>query len=526
MSREALKREKMYTKVVGEEDTMSPEEAMVGGINSSHPPVDTNNLAYAIMFYEGIGNLLPWNAFITAAAYFKGRFCGTPLEDSFENYFSFSFTISQTIGLAISIGIQDRLTLKSKVVYPLIVYSLLFALTTGLVAVSMDATALFWITLLTTVLCGLCGATLSGGLYGLGAMLPPAYIAAVMSGNGLAGLVVSMSSLLTTWGGGQPESFCSSSENTSSQSSCVQSTDFSALAYFCIATFVLLSCAVLFLFLQKLPFTQYYLMRADNNETSNPSFGDCGRLTDPLIRAEDTLPSGGTVSALHKGNGSTTAINQGNDNDDRTFLRSVSSDNNGARKLSLSEKLKQPLDVQNILRVCRIVKTPALSVICVFAVTISIFPSLFVLIESDNKCKTSNRFTNDLFTPLLFLFFNLFDFIGRVSAGYFTPYFTSKNVWMPAVTRLLFLPLFLLCNVSASKLPNLFKSDVFPLLFCAAFALTNGYVGSCCMMLGGAIVNPTDASLAGTIMIFSLTLGLFLGACCSFMVVYVGQGGF
>ena len=53
------------------------------GLLSSSGPVDSNNLAYAIMFYQGIGNLLPWNAFITAAAYFKGRFCGTSLESKF-----------------------------------------------------------------------------------------------------------------------------------------------------------------------------------------------------------------------------------------------------------------------------------------------------------------------------------------------------------------------------------------------------------------------------------------------------------
>jgi hypothetical protein len=34
--------------------------------------------AYVIFFILGIGNLLPWNAFITAAGYFHQRFCNTP----------------------------------------------------------------------------------------------------------------------------------------------------------------------------------------------------------------------------------------------------------------------------------------------------------------------------------------------------------------------------------------------------------------------------------------------------------------
>jgi hypothetical protein len=59
-------------------------------------PKDTGNIAYIIFFWLGlgigffkirlsthayfflslIGNLFPWNAFITAATYFSERFCG------------------------------------------------------------------------------------------------------------------------------------------------------------------------------------------------------------------------------------------------------------------------------------------------------------------------------------------------------------------------------------------------------------------------------------------------------------------
>jgi hypothetical protein len=37
-----------------------------------------------IFFLQGIGQLFPWNAFISASAYFSTRFCGTRYASSFE----------------------------------------------------------------------------------------------------------------------------------------------------------------------------------------------------------------------------------------------------------------------------------------------------------------------------------------------------------------------------------------------------------------------------------------------------------
>jgi hypothetical protein len=78
-------------------------------------------------------------------------------------------------------------------------YAAIFSITTMMVLYTqINRTVLFWITLFGTCLCGFCGAVLSGGLFGLAACLPPQYTAALMSGQGLAGFVVSLCSILTT----------------------------------------------------------------------------------------------------------------------------------------------------------------------------------------------------------------------------------------------------------------------------------------------------------------------------------------
>ena len=120
--------------------------------------------------------------------------------------------------------------------------------------------------------------------------------------------------------------------------------------------------------------------------------------------------------------------------------------------------------------------------------------------------------------------FNLFDLSGRLLAGKYM-ICTPKNVWVASALRVVFFPLFLLCNVAGSQLPVVFKSDAFPIIFMILMAISNGYVASMCMMMGPDLAsNAKDKNLAGTIMAFCLTFGLLMGASFSFVTVTISQG--
>jgi equilibrative nucleoside transporter 1/2/3 len=188
------------------------------------------------------------------------------------------------------------------------------------------------------------------------------------------------------------------------------------------------------------------------------------------------------------------------------------------KKLSFNEQLQQ------IWRIYQIIAVPSFSVWFVFTVTIAIFPSLTVLVESQQKCKSSQRFFNDLFLPFLFLMFNVFDLCGRITAGATKSIFTIKTIWIGSLARLVFWPMFLFLNVSNSELPVLFASDAFPIVFMALMAFSNGYIASNAMMMGAGMVSAEDSNMAGTIMVFSLTFGLCMGAVFSFPIVYISQG--
>lgn len=216
-------------------------------------PIDYGYFVYIVMFYEGVGNLFPWNALINASGYFATRFCGTPYENNFENFFSIAYTLSQTIGLALSLKYQKSFSLRTKIVWPLVFISILFIITTLFVSIDIEGNLLFWLTLIFTFATGILGAVSSSGLFGLGAMFPPVYTGALMTGQGLAGLTVSISEILTLLAG--PASDDCGDDNNDGADECSFSVDFSALAYFIIATFVLITCISAYLLICNLPFT-------------------------------------------------------------------------------------------------------------------------------------------------------------------------------------------------------------------------------------------------------------------------------
>lgn len=224
---------------------------------------DARHLAYYIFVLEGLGNLFPWNIFITASSYFSNRLCGTPYEGNFENFFSFSLQLFQTLGLVLSILYQNSISYKTQILWPLVLYAVIFGLTTVFVVIDMSPSTLFFLTLTSTSLCGFFTAFLTGGLFGLSAKFPPMYTGAVMTGQGVAGLIVSISSLVTTIAGPSIDD-CNDNANGADDTICEFKVDYGAFSYFLLATLVLAVCVALFYVLLQLPITTYVLFDTFN----------------------------------------------------------------------------------------------------------------------------------------------------------------------------------------------------------------------------------------------------------------------
>uniref|UniRef100_W5NF21 Solute carrier family 29 member 1b n=1 Tax=Lepisosteus oculatus TaxID=7918 RepID=W5NF21_LEPOC len=159
----------------------------------------------------------------------------------------------------------------------------------------------------------------------------------------------------------------------------------------------------------------------------------------------------------------------------------------------------------------------ALSVCFVFTVTIGTFPA----VTADVKSTIAGDSTwGKYFIPVsCFLLFNLLDWAGRsLTAICMWPGKDSKLLPILVVARVVFVPLFMLCNVQMRvNLPVIFAHDVWFIIFMIVFAFSNGYLASLCMCFGPKKVPPHEAETAGAIMAFFLSLGLALGAALSFL---------
>ncbi|TRY88460.1 hypothetical protein DNTS_018885, partial [Danionella cerebrum] len=166
----------------------------------------------------------------------------------------------------------------------------------------------------------------------------------------------------------------------------------------------------------------------------------------------------------------------------------------------------------SILSIFKKIWVMALSVCFAFTITIGTFPAVTVDVKS--------TITEKYFIPVsCFLFFNVFDWAGRsLTAVCMWPGQDSKLLPALLVGRVLFVPLFMLCNVQPRyNLPVYFAHDGWFITFMILFAFSNGYLASLCMCFGPKKVDPNEAETAGAIMAFFLSFGLALGASLSFL---------
>jgi hypothetical protein len=151
-------------------------------------------------------------------------------------------------------------------------------------------------------------------------------------------------------------------------------------------------------------------------------------------------------------------------------------------------------------------KPVAISIFTCFFITITIFPSWITELKSihandSNDDAIYNRWTHDLYIPLLIVLFNTFDFIGRTMVGYTMKKMTLTSLSsistvmqrykMGSMFRMALLPLFWFLNHSSTTssdtasttttttiMTTIFKSDTFAMILSMIFAFTNGWIST------------------------------------------------
>ncbi|CDQ92529.1 unnamed protein product [Oncorhynchus mykiss] len=158
----------------------------------------------------------------------------------------------------------------------------------------------------------------------------------------------------------------------------------------------------------------------------------------------------------------------------------------------------------------------AFCVVFVFTVTLAVFPAITV----DVKTIYPGKWESYFISVCCFLIFNVCDWIGRTVTTLFQwPPKESRLFPVLVVSRVVFVPLLMLCNVqSRSYLPVLFSHDAAFALIMVLFSLSSGYCVCLSMSYAPQLVASKDAETAGALMTFFLGLGLSIGAGFSFLL--------
>ncbi|XP_045902938.1 equilibrative nucleoside transporter 2-like [Micropterus dolomieu] len=430
------------------------------------PPADRGHAVALIIFVLGLGTLLPWNFFMTASQYFNGRLAGdnTPngtsgIAAKDYNYDSWMALLSQLPLLLFTLlnsFLYQWVREGLRVTSSLIVIFLLFSVTAALVPVHMQPDTFFSVTMATIWFINVFSAVLQGSLFGMVGLFPPRYSTLFMSGQALAGIFAAFAMLF---------SILSNAEK-----------DSAALGYFitpCVATLGTLLC---YLLLPHLEFARFYLNRSQSEK-------------------EETMQE--ILNSTDK-----KVLNNGKD-----------LEANG----KLTSEAEECQERSSVLAVFKKIWLMAACVTCVFAVTLSVFPVITVRVQT---VYTDNAAWKKVFTCVCcFIVFNAMDFAGRSSPS-LVQWPSKGSVLFPAavLSRLLFIPLLMLCNVPNSNLTILFRHDAAFVFIMALFSFSNGYLASHCMAYAPQLVRSKDCETAGSLMTFFLVLGLALGASFSFLL--------
>lgn len=440
-------------------------EEVKGG--SRPGPQDPCNMVYAIFVWLGIGTLLPWNMFITVNAYWDYKYRALNISEEMPDpseepessshpqvlasvwpgYCAVASMVPNVTFLILNGLFGHRFKTQPRLLVSLFMVIVFFTFTTVMVKIDTDSwqSTFLYLTLASVVAININAAIFQGGILGVAGRFPPAYMAAVFSGQAVGGIFASGTNVVVLAMGASP----------------------SDAAFFCFLLSVIFLATAMgaYLVATRSAFYRHYLGE-----------GVVVVVVEEVLQEDHKLLD---VSPNHQAK-------------------------LGAVKVNPVLVLGQ-------------IWPYALAVLLTFLVTLGCFPAITVRAQSTQK---EGVWAEKFFIPVCcFLLFNIGDYVGRLLAGLLkVPGPGKLGAWLTlafAFLRLGFIPLFLICNVlpeGRSLTSVLLESDTAYIIIMSAFSITNGYLGSLCMINAPQVVKGEEAQTAASLMVAMLGIGLGTGA--------------
>ncbi|GAA5874876.1 hypothetical protein JCM3774_006553 [Rhodotorula dairenensis] len=437
-------------------------------------------LAQGIFFVLGAAILLSWNTEIVAGSYFGERLKGSPFERSFANFVALTFTTANLLFLAWANATQAKADLNRRILWSLFVLIAILCIFVGSTQFAEINTTLFFSFLIVSaILLGASASYLQNAVVALSASFGPVYLNQILSGQGAIGFVVAMIQFVAAYGAVKAAQRDDESRHFDGfrlqlrgidndtvyagvANEAAKEVRQTAFAFFLTVLGVALASLVSYIGLVRLPLYRL-VFRAEFDPSAHADL-------------EDTDKKGG----------------------------------NGCESV--------------VRRTERKVRHLGIAIFLVFCVTLAVFPSITATITSVRTGSPDANLLQQpaLFVPLGFAVFAGGDWLGRVLPQWeFFQWTNWKGLMACSVARIVFVPLFLICNQSAGGTGlTIIRSDVAFFAIMLAFSVSNGYISTLIML--ASVVEPTleedEIEVAATCLAFYLTLGLSVGSLLSFAV--------
>ncbi|PVG01232.1 hypothetical protein CPB86DRAFT_727955 [Serendipita vermifera] len=429
-----------------------------------------------IFFLLGCAVLLPWNAIIVAIPFFQSRLEDSPLRAVFASYLVAAIQLCRfptLIHATLSVKKSSKTTrIRVSGISLVLLLALLFAIT----FIKVSPQAFFGFVIVNATLQSMVNSYFQTSIVAIASWFGPQAIRSMFSGQAGIAVVISSVQLISVLVSlNKQEIPYPSNPELSKAVDGRTSVDRSAGLFFLIMTTGMVTAIISHTYLVQIPLYQRISKVFD-------------RRTPPLLSEETPL--------LVEGAPTTESI-------------------------QINEQEKS---TKRIIRIVRVNWTWNLAIFLNFFITLAVFPAITSAILSIHP-PLSSRLSHPLvFNAIHFLLFNLGDWTGRWICN-----FEALQVWSGSYLLLLsimrtgFIPLFLICNIqdTISNTPLLINTDLGFFTIIALFGITNGYLGSLCMMFAPSLEHNTtlerdDVDVAAVVASFCLAGGLTGGSIANF----------
>ncbi|XP_045397207.1 LOW QUALITY PROTEIN: equilibrative nucleoside transporter 4 [Lemur catta] len=439
-------------------------------------PDDRYHAIYFAMLLAGVGFLLPYNSFITDVDHLHHKYPGTSIVFDM----SLTYILVALVAVLLNNVLVERLNLHTRITagYLLALGPLLFIsiCDVWLQLFSRDQAYAINLAAVGTVAFG-CTVQQSS-FYGYTGMLPKRYTQGVMTGESTAGVMISLSRILTKL--------------------LLPDERASTLIFFLVSVGLELLCFLLHLLVRRSRFVLYYSAR--------PRDRGCraGLRHGPGYRVHHDVATG-DIHFEHQ----TPALAAGSPKD--SPVHEVTGSGGAYMRFDVPRPRVQrswPTFRALLLHryvVARVIWADMLSIAVTYFITLCLFPGL----ESEIR----HCMLGEWLPILIMAVFNLSDFVGKILAALPVAW-RGTHLLACSCLRVVFIPLFILC-VYPSGTPAL-RHPAWPCVFSLLMGVSNGYFGSVPMILAAGKVGPKQRELAGNTMTVSYMSGLTLGSAVAY----------